>query len=118
MDVRDVWQQTLNLLREKIADEDMRAFVLPLRPIGQYEATLILEAPTRSAADAVRQHYREVIEAALARTTSGSLLQMNLRVPVSGQQELFPAPSGPHQPTSAKASGPAPPVVPKYPLEN
>jgi len=118
MDMRDVWQQTLNLLREKIADEDMRAFVLPLRPIGQYEATLILEAPTRSAADAVRQHYREVIEAALARTTSGSLLQMNLRVPVSGQQELFPAASGPTSPLALKASVRRSSLLPKYTFDN
>lgn len=85
-----IWDDVLALVALRIDPEDLRAYVDRLRPIAVRDRSLVMEAPSRLAAQVVGERYREAIESALAEVTQARLDRLVLSIRKAKQQELFP----------------------------
>ena len=93
------WQQLLTVIADRVPAGEVQQFVACLRPIRQRDRHLILEAPTRLAADVIRQRYLKILEQSLADVSHGQLQHLTLTFPGATQQELFPRATPPPKPS-------------------
>ena len=111
--MENLWRQVLDGAAGGFAPDDFAQYVSRLHPSSQREQSLVVEAPSRLAADVVRRRYLAALESALAEASNGQLTRIVLTVKTSTQQELFPPPPPlPAPPSRAEARRSA--LLPKY----
>ncbi len=113
----EAWKRTLEAVGQRIDPDDFRAYVERLRPLALRERGLILEVPSRLAAEVIRQRYLRLIEETLAVASGGSLVNVVLQVRTATQQELFPPPPSDPTPATSKTARRCV-LQPKYTFKN
>ena len=113
-----LWRQAADAVLEQLTGPDLREVVDRLRPVAMRGETLILEAPTRLAADVVRERCLEPLQQAIERASAGELRRIRLTLPSAAQQqqELFPVP--PAAPKPGKSVARRSSLLPKYTFGN
>lgn len=110
-----IWDQTLSGVAQQIPESDLNHCLLQLQPLSRRGRTLLLEAPSRLAAELLQNRYQPLLEIELSRISAGSLERISVKVRKTMQQELFP--DGVPEPTSDAAAGAAGDrysLIPKY----
>ncbi|HVM95498.1 MAG TPA: chromosomal replication initiator protein DnaA [Candidatus Acidoferrales bacterium] len=115
--MHQAWQQTIDLLRDRIDPDDYESFIRRLRPVAAKDRNLLVEAPNKPAVDLITDRYLNIIEEVLSQRL-GTPVRVLLQTPTAAQQELFPlavpAPAatgvGKHRRSST--------LIPKYTFDN
>jgi chromosomal replication initiator protein len=115
--MQNLWRQVLNEVAARVAPGDFSDYISRLQPCSRREHSVIVEAPSRLAADVVRRRYLAQMESALAKASSGHLTHIVLTVKTAMQQELFPPPPPP-PPLPSKAEVRRSSLLPKYTFAN
>jgi chromosomal replication initiator protein len=111
-----IWRSTIEAIEEQLGEPDLREVVMRLRPVAMRGDAIVVEAPSKLAADVVRERCLDQIERALVQASGGALREVALTIPSAGQQELFPAPAPAVKPT--RADGRRSVLLPKYTFDN
>lgn len=111
-----IWRSTIEAIEEQLGEPDLREVVMRLRPVAMRGDAIVVEAPSKLAADVVRERCLDQIERALVQASGGALREVALTIPSAGQQELFPAPAPAAKPT--RADGRRSVLLPKYTFDN
>ncbi|MFN8641075.1 MAG: chromosomal replication initiator protein DnaA [Candidatus Binatia bacterium] len=111
-----IWRSAIELIAASLDEPDLREVVARLRPVALRGDAIVVEAPSKLAADVVRERCLTAIERALVQASEGALRAVTLTVPSVGQQELFPAPPSPAKP--ARIDGRRSVLLPKYTFDN
>lgn len=85
------WGRAIERLAGQIEGSELRVLLRELRPLEEEADTLVIEASSRAAADLCAAQL-SIIEPALRLASDGRLARIAIRLPVHGQQELFPKP--------------------------
>jgi chromosomal replication initiator protein len=89
-DLDRAWERVLERLSERVSVDDLTQLIRPLRPLAITPAQLQLEAPNRLTLVCVTEHYLHVLQEAVAAALGPR--QVDIRLPVREQGELFPDP--------------------------
>ena len=111
-----IWRSTIESIEAQLGEPDLREVVARLRPVALRGDAIVVEAPSKLAADVVRERCLDAIEQALVQASGGALRAVTLTIPSVGQQELFPAPPAPAKP--ARIDGRRSVLLPKYTFDN
>src|SRR4051812_10532266 len=115
--MEEAWRQSVETLLADLTEADVREVVRGMRPLEQRGDTLIVEVPSKLAADVVRERCFESLERAMQEASGSTLAKIVLTIPQPmGQQELFPAP--PALPKPGKADIRRSALIPKYTFAN
>lgn len=110
------WRAAVEAIADQLTEPDLREVVARLRPVALRGESMVVEAPGKLAADVVRERCLDALQAALQRTSGGTLRGIALTLPSAAQQELFPAPPPaprPGKPPSRRAA-----LLPKYTFDS
>jgi chromosomal replication initiator protein len=111
-----LWNLVLAEAGALIAGRDRTDYVAQLQPLAERDRTLLLEAPSRLAAEIIGQRYLRVLEDILTRVSGGTLVHVELQVRRATQQELFPGPEV--EEGAAKGPPRRSALLPKYTFAN
>jgi chromosomal replication initiator protein len=111
------WRQSVETLLADLTEADLRDVVRRLRPVAQRGDTLVVEVPSKLAADVVRERCFDTLQRALQEATGNELSKLVLTLPTTtAQQELFPAPAP--LPKAPKLDLRRSALMPKYTFAN
>jgi chromosomal replication initiator protein len=110
------WQQTIEVLRDRIDAADYDSFIRRLRPIAAKDRNLLVEAPSRPAVGLISERYLALIEEVLSQHM-GAPIRVLLQEPMALQQELFPL-SVPNPAATAAKIRRVSTLIPKYTFDN
>jgi chromosomal replication initiator protein len=115
--MEQAWKQSLDILRERVTQEDYDGLIRRLHPVAARGKNLLVEAPNRLTVDLVNNRYLNLIEEVLSQAV-GAPVRVLLQPPTAVQQELFPlsAPSAP-APITGRGSRTSS-LIPKYTFDN
>ncbi|MFN8627604.1 MAG: chromosomal replication initiator protein DnaA [Candidatus Binatia bacterium] len=110
------WEQSLEVLRDRIDPQDYEAYIRPLHPLAARDRNILVEAPNRLAIGIISTRYLNVIEEVLSQAIGGPV-RILLQPPGAVQQELFPL-SVTNPPASATIRKRPSSLIPKYTFDN
>lgn len=111
-----IWHATVEAIESQLTEADLREVVARLRPVALRGDAIVVEVPSKLAADVIRERCLAALERSLAESSGGALRSIALTIPYVGQQELFPQPAPPPKPT--RADGRRSVLLPKYTFDN
>src|SRR5262245_7631792 len=114
----ELWHQLVDHLESDPRATDLCTFLRGLRPLGQRQRSLVVEAPNRFTAEVIRQRYLPLFEETLDRVSGGELTRVTLEIRSVTQQELFPAPEPPPKPAAGRDSSHRASLFPTYTFSN
>lgn len=110
------WRQSVETVRKEVSESDVRDIIERLRPVGRRGDALVVEAPSKLAADIIRERWLDTLQGALVQASGHELARLIVSAPAGGQQELFPAPPPPEPPARVDVRRSA--LQPKYTFAN
>jgi chromosomal replication initiator protein len=110
-----IWRSAVEAIEPQLTEPDLHEVVMRLRPVALRGDSMVVEVPTKLAADVVRERCLGALERALAESSNGALRSIALIIPYVGQQELFPPPPPPKPP---KVDSRRSVLLPKYIFDN
>jgi len=111
-----IWRSTVEAIESQLSEPDLREVVQCLRPVALRGDSIVVEAPSKLAADVVRERCLASLEHALVDSSDGALRSVALTVASAGQQELFPPPAPAAKP--ARTDSRRSMLLPKYTFDN
>ncbi|MBX3024751.1 chromosomal replication initiator protein DnaA [bacterium] len=111
-----IWRSAVEAIEPQLTEPDLHEVVMRLRPVAMRGDSMVVEVPSKLAADVVRERCLADLERALVESSNGALRSIALTIPYLGQQELFPAAAPPQKPNRSEPRRTA--LLPKYIFDN
>jgi chromosomal replication initiator protein len=111
-----IWRCAVEAIEPELTEPDLREVVQRLRPVALRGDSIVVEVPSKLAADVLRERCLPALERALVDHSAGALRSISLTIPYVGQQELFPQPAPPPKPS--RGDGRRSVLLPKYIFDN
>jgi len=87
----EAWESSVAAVAARIDGRDFTDFVTPLRPLQQRDRELIVEAPSRLAADVIRRRYQALLEESITKASRGTIVHLFFQIRKPKQRGLFSA---------------------------